>query len=31
MTPALDAHREEVLKGLEDSVVEAVERAIGGV
>jgi hypothetical protein len=30
LAPALDAHREEVMKGIEDAVVAAVERVIGG-
>lgn len=30
LSPALDAHREEVVKGIEDAVVAAVERVIGG-
>lgn len=31
LAPALDAHREEVGKAIEDAVVTAVERAIRGV
>lgn len=30
LAPALDAHREEVLKGIEEAVYDAVSRAVEG-